>query len=445
MNLDNLGSNPKNKKNEKDESKAHILTKEELIADFKIRRNCFGRRLSDEEIEDEVKKTMDSESDKQEKIAEDEDEIISQPATFLQPPSEKKENVLAEVTEKKLDIDENDLDKQPDYSAIIAPIFKLEESATDDAEKNIKEEPQSKIEKNKIEKNLPDLDKSHEKILNLFIAAVKSGDEQQLRKAVEEIAQLRTDDEYECQPDAPLNVAIKHEIFKSISSILAYKGSKEIIRIFQLIDLLNLEIKTDDFSVISDEIVHSQEMHNIAVKYLIWCAKEYEEYPAEFEKRVFCFANTGILTFTEVHELPELQNVISRSIVEYAKNNLKKPLDIERKIYQYSLTGFLNGKALKKSEKIKNLARGYLIETMEKYQDRPEEIENRIKEYERAGFIERQDLREDEKIQKMLERQLARYIKENKKHPRKISIRIREYFKMGLIEKKTMEGYLKQL
>lgn len=493
MDLYALELTPKKEKNNKDISKAHVITKGELLADFRgARRNFFGKFVSDKEKNKDTNKEIESESVKKEKTPKDQDKIISEQAAISQSQDEKAKDTFQKVAEKKSDIGEDDKDKksaygvkmapnlksermaiydvrndkitrtqknlakssvaertsnfekQPAYSAIETPGIKAEKTTKDNIKKNNTKEDQKKPEENPVTEKYSKLDEQHQKILNLFVEAIRSGDEQQLHEAIEEIAELRADDEYECQYDAPLNIAIKREIFKSISVALAYKNSREIIRIFQLIDLLNLEMSHNDFSVLPDEVLHSSEIHNIAVKYLMWCAKEYEEFPAEFEKRVACFIRTGILTSTEIHELPELQEAISRSILEYAKNNLKRPLDIERKIYQYSLTGFLNGKTLKKSEKIKDLSMGYLIEMMEKYQDRPEEIEKKIKEYERAGFIERQDLRENEKVQKIIERQLARYMKNNKSHPRKISVRVKEYFKMGLIDKNTTEGYLKQ-
>ena len=301
------------------------------------------------------------------------------------------------------------------------------------------------VEKNDKRISGYNLDKHHQEILTGFMGAVHSGDQKQLRVAIEHIAELRSGDEFECENSSPLNVAIRKELFESISSILAYKNSREVGKIFQLIDMLNLEITKEDFSLLPEEVLKSPEMHESAIKYLMWCAKEYDESPAEFERRITCFMRAGIVTSLEIHESKDLQGMISRGIFEYVKNNIKNPIDVERKINQYALAGLADMNFLKSSDKIKDIIVGYIIDVIDKYQDRTEEVNKKIREYELVGITSLEQLRDNEKIARALDKIFTKHIRVNKDHPRKATVLIRKYFDIGLIGKDARDNYLRKI
>ena len=413
----------KERENDLKKTKEYLLTKDELLADLKKDKpkGFFERVFSGSSKQKEAEQVSGKEASQEEKkiaspFLDGVQKVVSIPA----PPKKKK--LAASVSVGQVLHFRNELEKSREA---------------------LKKQAAEKIKKDEKKETVGLLEKNQQEILDLLSIVARSGDEGKLELAVEKLARLRTENEAECQNDTHLNVAIRRELFKSVSSALAYKGIKEMVRILQLTDTLNLEIVPADFSVLPTEVLESSEMHVAAVRYLIWCAKEYEENPSEFEKKIACFVQAGILTFDEIGRLPEVQDVILSSIFEYIKNHLKNPTEISRKIYQYSLAGFLDGDRLKKSEKVRNLVKSYLRETMEKHQDRPEEIERKIRGYEIAGFIERQDLRDDEKIKRTIEKQLGRYVKINKEHPRKVSARVKEYLTMGLATKDEAESFLK--
>jgi len=441
------------KENNFKKTKEHIFTKAELIADLKkdktqgfFSRMFFGASREQEKergASDSLEKKVPVEKSQQagKKIEVKKEEIC--PFDITEIKKEKKMpspflDALQEVPQKAV---------PPKKKKMVASVSAKQilnfRNELAEGRKEIKKENSLKIKKEEKKEAAPLLEIRQQEILDLFTVAVRSGDEGKLNEAVEKLARLRSEDGLQCQNDAALNVAIRQELFKSIQSSLAYKGIKEMVKSLQLMDTLNLEITPADFSILPSEVLESSEMHVAAIRYLIWCAKEYEQSPADFEKRIACFAASRILTFDEVEKLPEIQDVILHSIFEYAKNHLKNPSEISRKIYQYSLAGFLNASDLKKSEKVRQLIKSYLVETIERYQDRPEEIERKIREYETAGFIQRQDLRDDEKIKRTIEKQLGRYIKVNRDHPRKVSARVKEYLTMGLVTKEEAENFLK--
>lgn len=460
-----LTPNKKDKKTEEVKMpKEHLLTKEELIADLgkNSERGFFAALLSGVNSKKEIKSEA-SQVVKQEKNPEKEKggeqqivapkfekakiapsmTVVTEQVEENFQKANSKEAKVKKVSQKSVDeiwgVDE----KLAKKAVINAVPLKVNADVSRRIAVEKKKENTVNAEKVAIKEDGHALDAAHQEILDSLMSAIRTGNPEHLRLAVESIAQLRSNDESECHNDSMLNIAIRRELFSGISSMLAHRSGKEIGRVFQLIDMLNLDMTPDDFALLPKEVLESDEMHAVTIKYLVWCAKEYEAFPVELEKRIACFVQVRIMTSTEVHELPELQSVISRSMLEYAKDNLKNPFEIERKIYQYSLAGFLNAKALKQSEKMQELARGYLVSVIEKYKDRTEDMDKKIREYELAGFVLRSELRKNEKIQKVIEKQLVHYIKANKKHPRKISMRVKEYFNMGLIEKAAMQNYLK--
>ncbi len=139
----------------------------------------------------------------------------------------------------------------------------------------------------------------------------------------------------------------------------------------------------------------------------------------------------------------DFSEVFEKNLLEYAKEHQKNPSEIERKIYQYSLAGLVNGVAFKKGVKIRDLSRGFIYTLVERYLERIEDTEKKIAEFEHCGLVSRDELRSDTKLQKLLEKYLMHYIKTNLSHARKTNMRVNEFYRIGLISVQLKEDLLR--
>lgn len=444
MEIYSLGITPRKK--EKSPMREHFVTREELVA-------SFGR-------EDALIKDVSSEEKKEKQLVEKDSEVglgmeNQNPVLTEGKKEEMPENktiVSAGVQEKADALYHSPNLKDP---SIFVRSGETKHKAEEEKKETQKTEKVDEVQKNKTpEKKEPAVEKaeaSQEHVLNeheksLFekmTKAMRSGNETEFREAVDAIAEYRSENEDNCDSDAPLNIALRAELLKSISAQLAYKGGKEVINVFQLLDLLTIDIDAKDFSILPDEVLKSEEMHRIALKYLQWCTKDLADVPGILERKISSFVHGGILTFDDVLHNEEFHGQIEKNLIVFARDHVKNPEEIERKIFQYSLSGLIDGRVFKKNEKLKDVCMHFLSEFIEKHQDVPDQIEKKIREYEHTGLVVRGDVRKDEKLQNVIVKYLQRYKKLNIGHERKITMRVNDYVRMGLIDRETKEQLLK--
>ena len=289
------------------------------------------------------------------------------------------------------------------------------------------------------------LSEIEEKVLAAFVEAARTSDEKKLSTVLDQMMALRSENPERCEGDYPLNVEIKKKLIGGIPALFAYKGAKSVIHVLQLLDELNIQIGSNDLDALPDEILQSKEMKATAEKYLLWCVRQYANFPGELERKIASFARSGILSYVELPTLSNLHKEIFNELILFVKENVKNPLEIEHKIYEYALAGFVSGSEFKNNEKVRGFVKRFLGKLIEKNQGNPKGMTKKIAEYEQVGLISSEEIFQDDKIQKIIEKYLLKFGKDNLSHPRKVSARIKEYFDIGLINKQTRDNFLRNI
>ncbi|EKD58449.1 MAG: hypothetical protein ACD_56C00123G0009 [uncultured bacterium] len=291
-----------------------------------------------------------------------------------------------------------------------------------------------------IEKSLP---KVGEDISKLLVEAVLSFDERKINDGLSELAAFRSEDPARISADFNFNVELREKLFAAVPALLANKGEKAILYVFQLLDEMSIDFAAADLAKLPKEVLKSEELRKVGEKYLLWFAKEYPDFPGDLEKRIDSFARSGVFIYQEIRGFAGLRLAIATDLINFIKENVQDPHDVERKIYEFALAGLVDGKSFKTLEKVKDVVRRYILELIVRKKDHPIEAAKKIGEYEKAGFIKPQEVLEDGKIRKFIEKYLTKFEKDNKAHPRKISALVKEYFNAGLIDKEVRDRYTK--
>lgn len=283
-----------------------------------------------------------------------------------------------------------------------------------------------------------------ENIIKGFADGIMADDQKRIEKAIDSLISYRQEDPERLGSADQFNAKIKEKLIGIIPALLAYRGGKSVLLVFQILDELNIRFVAKDLAKLPDEILKSEEMKKICEKYLVWFAKFYPDFPGQLQDRIYYFNKCGIISYQEIKGFAGLQMAINTDLVNFIRNNVQDARDIERKIYEFALAGFINEKEFKRETKVRNLIKKFISELIVAKKERPLETARKIDEYEKAGLFKGSEILEDDKIEKNIEKYLLRYKRENHDHPRKVSALVKDYFNAGLISKQLRDKILEQ-
>lgn len=284
---------------------------------------------------------------------------------------------------------------------------------------------------------------SDESIIENFAQAILTNDNKKVRSSIEELILFRSKDPVRVNGEYELNIKLKNKLIEIIPALLAYKGGKSVLGLFQLLDQLNVKFTDSDLAKLPNEVLESQDLKSVCEKYLVWFAKEYPDFPSQLQDRIYYFNKCGIFSYKEIKGFSVLQLTINSGLVSFIRSNVQNPSEVERKIYEFALAGLVDDKEFKKESVVKRIVKKFISTLIIAKKDKPLEVSRKIGEYEEIGLIKTNEILEDNKIEKIIERYLLKFKREHRDHPRKVKSLIKDYFDAGLIDKKMRDSLLK--